>query len=108
MIYAKEKATGKILASNSHCTAESMLSDITSDGIKAEDVVVAEASEEQIRTWIDEQKKLAMTYSDKRKAEYPSLESVTVALAEKEEGNSAMWDEITKQRQAVKAKHPKN
>ncbi len=47
-------------------------------------------------------------YARKREAEYPSLESVTVALAEKAEGNSAMWDEITKQRQATKAKYPKN
>jgi len=49
----------------------------------------------------------ATQYQRDRKAEYPSLESVTVAMAEKLEGNSAMWDEITKQRQAVKAKFAK-
>lgn len=50
----------------------------------------------------------AQAYSRARAKEYPSLESVTVALAEKAEGNPAMWDEITKQRQAIKNKYPKN
>lgn len=43
----------------------------------------------------------------KRSLEYPSIKDVVVALAEKEEGNDAMWLEITQQRQAVKAKYPK-
>ena len=73
MIYAKEKATGKILASNSHCTVESMLADITSDGTKAEDVVVAEATEAEIQTMLDQQHEASKTYADKRKAEYPSI-----------------------------------
>ena len=56
----------------------------------------------------EEQVELAKTqYQRDRKAEYPSLEAVTVAMAEKLEGNSAMWDEITKQRQAIKDKYPK-
>lgn len=46
-------------------------------------------------------------YTRKRKTEYPSIEDVTVALAEKAEGNSTMWDEITLKRQAIKAKYPK-
>ncbi len=46
-------------------------------------------------------------YRDYRQQAYPSIEDVTVALAEKAEGNSAMWDEITAQRQAVKDTHPK-
>ena len=49
----------------------------------------------------------AIAYQDKRRNEYPSIEDVTVALAEKAEGDSAMWDEITAKRQAVKAKYPK-
>jgi len=56
----------------------------------------------------EEQIELAKTqYQRDRKAEYPSIEDVTVALAEKAEGNSTMWDEITLKRQAVKTKYPK-
>ena len=46
-------------------------------------------------------------YQRDRKAEYPSIEDVTVALAEKAEGDSTMWDEITVKRQAIKEKFPK-
>ena len=46
-------------------------------------------------------------YQRDRKADYPSIEDVTVALAEKAEGDSTMWDEITVKRQATKDKYPK-
>jgi len=46
-------------------------------------------------------------YQRDRQAEYPSITNVVVALAEKEEGRSAMWDEITAQRLDVKSKYPK-
>ena len=46
-------------------------------------------------------------YMEKRKIEYPSIEDVTVALAEKAEGDSTMWDEVTAKRQAIKIKYPK-
>ena len=36
-----------------------------------------------------------------------SIEDVTVALAEKAEGDSTMWDAISKQRADVKKAHPK-
>lgn len=49
-----------------------------------------------------------LEYRRKRKAEYPSIEDVMVALAEKEEGNSAMWDEISVKRQSIKLKYPKS
>lgn len=42
-----------------------------------------------------------------RQAEYPSLDDVTIALAEKAEGRSEMWDEITAKRDAVRTKFPK-
>ena len=37
----------------------------------------------------------------------PHIEDVTVALAEKAEDDSTMWDEITKKRQAIKKLYPK-
>jgi hypothetical protein len=49
----------------------------------------------------------AQEYARNRQAEYPSIVDVTVALAEKAEGNSTMWDIITAERLAVKAKFPK-
>ena len=49
----------------------------------------------------------ALAYQGKRQEEYPSIEDVTVALAEKAEGDSTMWDEITVKRQAIKIKYPK-
>ena len=49
----------------------------------------------------------ALAYQGKRRDEYPSIDDVTVALAEKEEGDSTMWNEITAKRQAIKLKYPK-
>jgi hypothetical protein len=49
----------------------------------------------------------AQTYARNRAAEYPSIQDVTVALAEKTEGDSTMWDEITAKRAAIKTKYPK-
>ena len=46
-------------------------------------------------------------YQRDRKPLYPSIEDVTVALAEKAEGDSTMWDEITKKQQAIKKLYPK-
>jgi|SaaInlStandDraft_2_1057019.scaffolds.fasta_scaffold59494_3 hypothetical protein len=56
----------------------------------------------------DEKKRVdAMTWEDKRREAYPSIEDVTVALAEKAEGDSTMWDAISKKRADVKKAHPK-
>ena len=49
----------------------------------------------------------SMEWIRNRQAEYPSIQDVTVALAEKAEGDSTMWDEITAKRTAVKAKYTK-
>ena len=49
----------------------------------------------------------AQEYARNREAYYPSLRDVTVALAEKAEGDSTMWDDITAKRAKVKSDHPK-
>ena len=49
----------------------------------------------------------ALAYARNRFDSYPSIDDVTVALAEKAEGDSTMWDKITAERSAVKAKFPK-
>jgi hypothetical protein len=69
--------------------------------VDAEAKVVADAV-------ADEKKKTdAMTYADKRSEAYPSIKDVAVALAEKAEGDSTMWNAISKQRADVKKAHPK-
>lgn len=52
--------------------------------------------------WVD-----PMEYARKRSVEYPSISDVIVALAEKEEGRTEMWDEITAKRQEIRNKYPK-
>ena len=49
----------------------------------------------------------ANQYQRDRASEYPSITDVVVALAEKQEGDSTMWDDITVKRQEVKIKYPK-
>lgn len=49
----------------------------------------------------------AQEFARNRQSEYPSIQDVVVALAEKEEGDDTMWKEITAKRQKVKADNPK-
>ena len=49
----------------------------------------------------------AQEFSRNRQKEYPSIQDVVVALAEKEEGDDTMWQEITAQRAKVKSDNPK-
>jgi len=46
-------------------------------------------------------------YQRDRASQYPSIQDVVVALAEKEEGDDTMWQEITAKRAKVKADNPK-
>ena len=58
--------------------------------------------------WAELESAIALSDVQKlRRNEYPSLEDVTVALAELQEGNAEMWDSITASRQEIKAKYPK-
>lgn len=48
------------------------------------------------------------SYKEKRKAAYPSIDELTVALWEQiVEGDNSMLQELQRKRNAVKAKHPK-
>lgn len=49
----------------------------------------------------------SLSYQRARKAIYPAINDIVVALAEKEEGNDKMWKEITTKRIKVKADNPK-
>ena len=54
---------------------------------------------------VEDAKKLE--YRHARYKEYPRIEDVVVALAEKEEGDDTMWKQITAQRAKVKSDNPK-
>ena len=47
------------------------------------------------------------SYARARASVFPSITDVVVALAEKEEGDDTMWQEITAQRAKVKKDYPK-
>ena len=49
----------------------------------------------------------ALAYQRKRELEYPSIEDVTVAIAEYMSGDERMWKKIKEQRNFVKQKYPK-
>mgnify|MGYP003153194673 CR=1 FL=1 len=72
----------------------------TDEGKPTEHEISAELSKLNLQ-WNAEE------YSRNRRREYPTLIDLTVALAEKEEGDSTMWDEISAERAAVKVKYPK-
>jgi|TARA_B100000809_G_scaffold9494_1_gene9000 hypothetical protein len=62
--------------------------------------------------WVDWQiaedaKFEATQYQIDRRNNYPSIEEVTVALAEKADGDSTMWDEVQAKREAIKIEYPK-
>ena len=49
----------------------------------------------------------ALAYQGKRREEYPSIEDVTVAIAEYMSGDERMWKKIKEQRNFIKQKYPK-
>ena len=70
------------------------------EALERYDEMVAIMEEEKVK-W------LATQYRRDRRESYPSLEEVTVALAEKAEGDSTMWDDVSSRRAEIKVKYPK-
>ena len=70
------------------------------EALERYDEMVAIMEEEKVK-W------LATQYQRDRRESYPSLEEVTVALAEKAEGDSTMWDDVSYRRAEIKVKYPK-
>jgi hypothetical protein len=102
------KSTGEFLEEQSSTTPGTMIQNAVSGGHDAADVEEKEVTDEEYTKILEDMYEASLTYQDHRKAEYPSIQDVTVALAEKEEGDSTMWDEVTAKRQAVKLKYPKS
>ena len=71
-----------------------------------------EEAEKEHDNWVkwqleEDEKYKASQYQRDRREGYPSLEEVTVALAEKAEGDSTMWDDVSARRTEIKEKYPK-
>ena len=45
--------------------------------------------------------------NDNRQSEYPNLQDLLIAIAEKLEGDDSAWNILSSQRLEVKAKYPK-
>lgn len=86
----------------------------TANGDKYEDIIWKNDGKKKPtkKEFEDKKKKLeaqyiATQYQRDRAEAYPSIQDVVVALAEKEEGDDTMWQEITAQRAKVKSDNPK-
>ena len=106
--YVKEKSAGKILTSssgqdeNNPVHVEAMNTFVTSRGWSLDDYEIGFADDKVVEDWIKAQDESAMTYSDKRKLEYPKIEELVVALYDTDDKAA-----IEKRRSDVKAKYPK-
>ena len=102
------KSTGEFLAEQTGCVPGTMIQNAVNNGYKQDEVEEKEVTNEEFEQMLNDLHEASLTYQDRRRAEYPSIQDVTVALAEKEEGDSTMWDEVTAKRQAIKLKYPKS
>ena len=106
--YVKEKATGKILTStggqdqSNPIHIEAVRSFVTSRGWSLDDYEVDFADDNVVEEWINIQDEASKTYADKRKAEYPTIAELVVALYDTQDRA-----EIDKRRADVKKKYPK-
>ena len=106
--YVKEKATGKILTStggqdqSNPIHIEAVRSFVTSRGWSLDDYEVDFADDNVVEEWINIQDEDSKTYADKRKAEYPTIAELVVALYDTQDRA-----EIDKRRADVKKKYPK-
>ena len=103
-----KKSNNELISSCSSTDSATLISDAITNGFDVDDIEVQEVTNEEYVQIIADQVGDSLTYEDHRRAEYPSIKDITVALAEKEEGDSTMWDEVTAKRQAIKLKYPKS
>ena len=102
MRYCKVKATGKIIETQSGDDNLEVM--YTNNASYAKDELdVGVADEAVIYGWLADHRTAEMTYADKRKQEYPTIEELVVALYDTDDKAA-----IEKRRADVKAKYPKN
>ena len=108
MRYSKQISTGKILESQGGGNPDNplhlstMKDNAVSGGISESDIEVGYADDDVVDGWIKTRDEAAMSYADKRKAEYPTIAELTIALYDTDEKAA-----IEKRRSDVKAKYPK-
>jgi len=106
MRYAKHKTTGKVIATMSggdESNASDLQSFIDSGlGYDESDLDIGYATKEQIATWTEATVTEAEKVIANRKAEYPSIEELVVALYDTEDKLA-----IENKRVEIKTKYPK-
>ena len=103
-----QKSTGQILESYSGVIPDNNTIVKNNSSIDESDLEIKTVSpEEHLKIEQDYLKKSKDGYKILRQQEYPSITDVVVALAEKEEGDDTMWQEITALRAKVKSENPK-
>ena len=108
MRYSKQKSTGKLIESQSGGSPDNpahlqtLKDNAIAGGIAEADIEVGYADDAVVADWIKTQNEAEMTYSEKRKAEYPTIEELVVALYDTDDKAA-----IEKRRADVKAKYPK-
>ena len=101
MDYIKQISTGKIIESGNNETS-TMIQNAVNAGISEDDIEVGQTDFATINKWLEEQDWSVKTYADKRKAEYPTIAELVVALYDTQDRA-----EIDKRRADVKKKYPK-
>jgi hypothetical protein len=108
MRYAKQKSTGQLIESqgggnpDNPAHLQTLKDNAISSGIAENDIEVGYEDDAVVAGWIKTQDESALTYADMRKAEYPSIEELVVALYDTDDKAA-----IEKRRSDVKAKYPK-
>ena len=110
MRYAKQKSTGKILESQSGgnqdnpAHLQTLKDNAIAGGIAEDDIEVGYADDDVVAGWIKAQNESAMTYADKRRAEYPDYREYLDGIVK---GDEAQQQKYINDCLAVKAKYPK-
>ena len=103
--YAKQISTGKIIQSQSGGTdadLETVKQNALNSGYAPDDIEVGWMDADECYKKQTEQDFEAMTYSDRRKLEYPSIQELVVALYDTDDKAA-----IEKRRADIKLKYPK-
>ncbi len=96
---------GYNVGNNHACSNQATYQDIKDTWVHSDEVPLEKDIVEAIDKWKTTWE--AKKYQRDRAIDYPSIQDVIVALAEKEEGDDTMWKEVSAKRQKVKTDNPK-
>ena len=111
MRYAKQKSTGQLIESqgggnpDNPAHLQTLKDNAISSGIAENDIEVGYEDDEVVAGWIKTQNESAMTYADKRKAEYPDYCDYLDAIVK---GDDTQKQKYIDDCLAVKQKFKKN